>query len=445
MILKTRNNMPKGVSYKGVLRDSFFTFIYDLTYKKDGKMVYERIIFNEILRLISEAKELILIDFFLFNSYNNDGTYPNYTEELTNALIVKKKENKDIRVIIITDEINTFYGYYKTKHLESLKENDIEVIVTDLDMVADSNQFYSFFWRLLGINRLGVKGKGWVTNILTSKSEKVTIRSYLRMFNFKANHRKVVITEKEGLVTSFNPHDTSGNHSNIGFLVQGEIIKDLLESENAIIEYMNGKRVNLHNIISLENQAKAMVITEGKIMAELLEEIRATGSGDKISMVMFYLAENSVIKELIAASNRGVEIKLILDYNRDAFGLKKVGIPNRPVAKKLKESSDIQIKWYNTHGEQFHSKMTIFQRKDEVILIGGSCNLTRRNLKDYNLETNLKVILSKEDLESQKVLNYFQRIWNNEDAEYTLDFKMEDLGLRTIGYYIQEWTGLSSF
>lgn len=160
---------------------------------------------------------------------------------------------------------------------------------------------------------------------------------------------------------------------------------------------------------------------------------------------MFYLAENSVIKELIAASNRGVEIKLILDYNRDAFGLKKVGIPNRPVAKKLKESSDIQIKWYNTHGEQFHSKMTIFQRKDEVILIGGSCNLTRRNLKDYNLETNLKVILSKEDLESQKVLNYFQRIWNNEDAEYTLDFKMEDLGLRTIGYYIQEWTGLSSF
>lgn len=445
MILKTRKSMPSGISYKGALRESCFSFIYDLTYMKDGEMVYERRIFREILRIISQAEELILLDFFLFNSYNNDGSFPNYCEELTKALLNKKKDNRDIRIILITDEINTFYGYYKTQHLEDLKDGGIEVIVTDLDMVADSNPFYSFFWRLLGINRLGVEGRGWLTNVLSKSSPKVTIRAYLRMLNFKANHRKVLVSEKEALVTSFNPHDMSGKHSNIGFLVKGQIIRDLLESENAILEYMTGKGALIQSKIPSVNNSMAMVITEGKIMEELLREIRASKSGDRICMVMFYLAENSVIEELIAASNRGVEIKLILDYSRDAFGLKKVGIPNRPVARKLKENSPIEIKWYNTHGEQFHSKMTVFQREDRLILIGGSCNLTRRNLKDFNFETNLKIILPKEDPESHKVVNYFKRIWENEDAEYSLDYKVEALGLRTLGYYIQEWTGLSSF
>ncbi len=445
MILRTRKHIPLGISYKGRNLDTFFNFIYDLTYIKDGKMIYERNIFNEILRIISEAEELVLIDMFLYNSFNNYGDFPKLADGLTTALIRKKKENRDIRIILISDEINIFYGYYKSEHFELLKSHNIEVIVTDMDMIADSNPFYSFFWRIFGINRLGVRGRGWVRNILSSSSPKVTIRSYLKMFNFKANHRKVVLSEKEGLVTSFNPHDTSGNHSNIAFTVKGEIIEDLLESENEIVKYMTGESISLSDIRAMDNDAKAMVITEGKIMDELLKEIRAVNSGDKISIAMFYLAEDRIINELIAASKRGVYIRLILDYNKDAFGLTKVGIPNRPVANKIKNNSDIEIRWYNTHGEQFHSKLSIFERDAQVILIGGSCNLTRRNLRDFNFETDLKVMMSSEHEESRKVLDYFNRIWNNEDAEYTLEYKKEKMFLRTIGYYIQEWTGISSF
>ncbi len=35
------------------------------------------------------------------------------------------------------------------------------------------------------------------------------------MLNFKANHRKILITENEALITSANVHDASAYHSNI--------------------------------------------------------------------------------------------------------------------------------------------------------------------------------------------------------------------------------------
>ncbi len=46
------------------------------------------------------------------------------------------------------------------------------------------------------------------------------------MLNFKANHRKILITENEALITSANVHDASAYHSNIAFVVSGEIIAD---------------------------------------------------------------------------------------------------------------------------------------------------------------------------------------------------------------------------
>lgn len=50
---------------------------------------------------------------------------------------------------------------------------------------------------------------------------------------------------------------------------------------------------------------------------------------------MFYLADRKVIDSLVAASNRGAEIKMILDPNQNAFGQEKIGLPNRPVEEEL--------------------------------------------------------------------------------------------------------------
>ncbi len=53
---------------------------------------------------------------------------------------------------------------------------------------------------------------------------------------------------------------------------------------------------------------------------------------NRSDLVMFYLSERQIIKSLLAAHRRGVKMRVLLDANKDAFGLEKNGVPNRPVA-----------------------------------------------------------------------------------------------------------------
>lgn len=443
--------LPAGISETGPVRNSHFEFIYDLSYQKDGEKVYERQIFSKIISLIGEAREFIVIDMFLFNDdYDRTNSFPKLSEELTAAIIEQKEKYPSLKIVFITDEINTFYGAYPSMYLEKLKDNGVQVVITDLSKIRDPNPLFSGLWRLFRLENLETAGRGWMPNPFSPDSPKVTLRSYLRLLNFKANHRKVVITENEALVTSFNPHDASGNHSNIAFVVSSEICDDLLKSENAVVKFSGSQPFSFHGGPQIKDgSAKVQLITEGKIKDSLLNEIKTAKKGDSIKMAMFYLGEHEVIKELIEASERDVDIKIILDANKDAFGMEKNGVPNRPVASSMVKKSQgrIMVKWYSTHGEQFHSKITIFEKGSDIILIGGSANLTRRNIKDYNLETNLKVVLPQSHPENERIKAYFDRMWNNKGGEYTLDFSAyeEKSLIKTVLYEIQERTGLSSF
>src|SRR5690606_7416619 len=123
----------------------------------------------------------------------------------------------------------------------------------------------------------------------------------------------------------------------------------------------------------------------------LLEQIRAARNGDAIDIATFYLSDRKIIRALLDAAVRDVAIRLILDANRDAFGRQKDGVPNRPVANELVERSGgkIEVRWYRTHGEQFHTKLALIRRGEELTASLGSANFTRRNIGNYNLEANL--------------------------------------------------------
>src|SRR5690625_7339113 len=92
-----------------------------------------------------------------------------------------------------------------------------------LSDLRDSNTFYSPGWRLL-FQAFGQKGTGWLPNALADEAPKMTARSYLELFNVKANHRKAVATEKNAIISSANPHNASGLASNIAFKISGDII-----------------------------------------------------------------------------------------------------------------------------------------------------------------------------------------------------------------------------
>ena len=191
-------------------------------------------------------------------------------------------------------------------------------------------------------------------------------------------------------------------------------------------------------------------VTEGAVRKAALEIIDGCREGDSLWVAMFYLSERSVVKAITAAANRGTSVRLILDANRDAFGFEKNGIPNRPVAAELvrRSGGDIEVRWYRTEGEQFHTKLVYAEGpgRDADLLLG-SANLTRRNLGDYNLELDILVSGAPNLSPFDDARLYLERIWFNRLGEYTLPYETfaESSRWKTFIYRFQEMTGLCSF
>lgn len=277
---------PKGVSVRSEYYDvSNLEFIYDLSYMKDGKVVREHNILNEELKLINEANDYIIIDMFLFNDeYNRDKLdMPNVVEQVTNSLIKKKTELPDIQIYFITDPINNFYGAYEQKYITKLKDAKINVIITNLNKLKDSNPIYSGYYRTY-IKWFGTSHLTYISNPFDKTSSKINIRSILKMANFKGNHRKVIITEKGAVIASANAQDASGYHSNIAFKFSSNVINDIIESEETVINFSKGnfeKPEYFDNGKPIEN-TKIALITEKEIYKSISENINKTKADDNI-------------------------------------------------------------------------------------------------------------------------------------------------------------------
>ena len=444
--LNTKN--PPGTNLSSDFKDADCEFLYDLTYLKDGKRIHGKRICKREMELIKNAQDFLMVDFFLFNDeYPDSMTFPSQVKKMTDLLIAKKKENPEMPILFVTDPINNFYGAYEEDNLKRLRENGIEVVVTDLNKMRDSNALVSGIYRAY-LQWFGTSGGGWIKNFFDKDADKVNIRSILKLANFKGNHRKVLISEKEALVASANPHDPSAHHSNVAMVFRGKSMEDLIKSESIFFDKLPDVIENF-KAEEVTSPYKLKVITEGKIYDEISKNIRESKEGDEINLGIFYLSEFRILRELGEAAKRGVDVKIIADLNKDAFGLEKNGSPNRPTLSQLKEDyPDINIRWYQTSGEQFHTKFIYFDFKDKDPLpILGSANYTRRNLDNFNLETNLAVEMKKDSPMAGEMKDYYSRIWNNEDGDYTLpieDFYASRFIMRIL-WKIQEKTGLCTW
>lgn len=452
--------VPKGLAYKSSeIEVAQVEFIHDLTYIKQAsdlskERIFEQNLFNKVYAMIDQADQFIVLDFFLFNDdYERNQTFPNVSAQLTQHLITAMK-TRDVKVVFITDPINTFYGTYSNPFIEELKSNGAEVVTTDLSKLRDSNPLYSGFYRLM-IQPFGVSKKGWIENPFSPDSPKVSASGFMKMLNFKANHRKIAITDKGVMALSANPHDGSGYHSNIGLYIEDpDFIKAALEAEMPIIRFSGGKsEINKWTSpltkVKTETSYHAQLLTEKSIVNSILSDIQNTHSGDTIDIGVFYFSHRPLIASLKDAAKRGVQIRIILDPNKDAFGMEKNGIPNRQVARELSSATKdaIKIRWYLTHGEQFHSKYIHIKTKQESILYGGSCNFTRRNFNNYNLENMIRVRGTSSQAVFSTANDWFERIWTNKDGVYTGDLSAYDdkSVVKIIIYRIMEFTGLSTF
>ncbi|MBW0149000.1 phospholipase D-like domain-containing protein [Marinobacter arenosus] len=466
----THKSLPSGISYRGsVLPLENPVLLTDVTrHHADGSETRDHEIFDEVLRLIGDAETFVLVDMFLYNSTGpEDVAHRPLAKQLTDALVARKRARPDIDVIVISDPLNTMYGGSRSPWFETLRDAGITVIETSLPPLRDSNPTWSSLWRLccqwLGNN----PDHGWLSNALGDR--KVTLRSYLALLNFKANHRKMLVVDQEagfrGLVTSANPHDGSSRHSNIGLSFTGAAVGDLLKSERAVLSMSGADTSVVDRWIGVIEDLEATpdnrrdhipspghlrVLTESAIRDSALDMIGRAGPGDRLDLAIFYLSHRGIVEGLLEAQRRGATLRVLLDANNEAFGHSKSGVPNRQTALELHEAG-VSVRWCNTQGEQCHSKLLMLrpeQGNSEILL--GSANFTRRNLDDLNLETSVWLSLAPGAPTARKVTHFFNEQWQlgpGDDPVMSLPYEAwaDHSSVRYWRYRLMEFTGLSTF
>ena len=461
-LYQTHKPLPEGIAFQSrefPVSEEDITFLYDLTYSDEqAEKQIEQDLFDTMFDLIDCAEHYILIDMFLFNSWSaaDANIYRDLSGELTSRLVKRKAAVPGIEIDFLTDPINTVYGGAVSEELQRLEKAGVNVIITDLNRLRDSNFIYSSIWRLF-IQWFGnAPSHGLVKHPFSADDAQVTIRSYLRLLNFKANHRKVLVADHNGdmvaLVSSANPHGGSSAHSNVGLLIRGGIWKPLYDAEQAVA-LLSGSRLSAIELPSKseagQQYAMLSVLTENKIKQAIINEIENAEVGDQLKFTLFYLSDRDIMRALIEAAARGADIRIIIDPNKDAFGYEKNGVPNRPAAYELfdKSNGSIAIRWYQTQGEQFHSKLFASTRNDTVTVIVGSANLTRRNLDNFNLELCIKLVTHKSSRPAQAIDTYFEKIWTNEEGTFTVDYSVyhEPSVIKKMLYRIQEFYGVGTF
>ncbi len=455
--------LPTGISMvSSPVPVSSVRFLADYTWvDEQGVRRSEQQIFDRIIELIGQAERLVVLDMFLFNDFAGDSsvvaTDPNMrplSEEVAQALVLRKKQVPDLWVVVITDPINHLYGGVVSARFEAMQQLGIELVITDLNRMRDSNPTWSGLWRLccqwLGNSSDG----GWLPHPVGEG--KVSLRTWLRLLNFKANHRKMLVVDSGdgliGLVTSANPHDASSAHGNVALEFMGAAVKHLLASEQAVLGFSLAEHKPLAvsdagNKTPADN-ATLQILTESKIRDHVMTTLEQSKSGDRIDLSMFYLSHRGIIEAMVKAHHNGVMLRVLLDPNEDAFGKKKNGIPNRQVAWELHQAG-IPLRWCDTHGEQCHSKLMLTRRSQgpsELLL--GSANFTRRNLDDLNLETNVLLVADPQEAAIAAAAAFFELYWHNGPDQLfsqPYEYYADESRLRYWRYRIMEATGLSTF
>lgn len=434
---QTHKPLPPGLHVQSPLctvAGAEVAFIPDLTAADAyGHPAVSQGIQDAVLRLIGGAQRFVLLDYALIGaSAGEPAPQRHIAAELTDALVKLRRERPQVQVLFITDPANERHGTARSAELDLLRAAGAQVVPVDLDELRDPNFLYSSLWRL-SLNWWG--------------GPPGAAGAAARDLNLKADHRKVVIADDAhggltALVGSANPLERESAWSNLALRFSGAAAAVLLKSELAVARF-SGWRGTAGAFTPASAaalaceagaatapgsaQARVQVLTEGAIRQVLLGQIAAAVRGDAIDIAMFKLADRGVLDALLEAARRGVRVRLILDPSEDATTLTPSGLPNQPLASELvaRSAGAVQVRWYRTHGERFHTALALISGAGRVWLLAGSANFTRRALGDYNLDADVALELTRDAPLTDEARAYFDTLWMNRAAlgiEYTAAF-----------------------
>ena len=413
--------------------------------------VVRRQIGQKILSMVSEADELILASFFLFDNLSAGDPGDDFAQTLADRLISQKASHPSLTVALILDDFHRGWGYRRSEIVDQLLAAGVDVFYSD---ILDTRPAVRFpVWEAMSKagrdaehasgGWLGLPGQaiGRIPLLVPGvelDGEPLTVAAIGKGSLLKANHRKALVTKRrgefEGLTTSWNPHNPSQLHENHAismtgplarymYMVLREDVRRSLELGGRHVTWSPGsagdREVYLqYKLPELAENVwgppapssadgceagdaipQAAIATEESIEPILMEWLSQVERGDRVRIQMFYLARVPVVHAILDAAGRTDHpLQILLDPNRVGINYAKDGTPNAQVADYLLrrarlEKVRIEIRWYATRGEQYHAKaMSITnEQTGKYLLTLGSTNWTRKNLAGINMENSIFV------------------------------------------------------
>jgi phosphatidylserine/phosphatidylglycerophosphate/cardiolipin synthase-like enzyme len=447
--------LPPGLHIAGawqVLPARAPQFLRDLSAANgNGAPLVEQQIDAELLGMISRARQLLLLDTGLFGDLPAAGPQASrlrtalpVASDVVDALLRAKTQHPDLAILVLTDP-STLQMEGARRLRERLATSGIEMLPVMVTRLRPPDPAFTSFWNLCCRWWADVSSSPVWPNPLGVGPPTVSMQLWGQLRGYQRSHRQLLIADDgaggvEALVFSRPLHAEAGIHSATALKLAGSALEPLIESEFALAQFSgwsDGGAIQARAQRLLESQrhagppdggdsGRARVITEGAIASSLVERIDAAGRNDRIEIAALYLSQRELVRSLLDAGRRGVNVRLLLDPGKDGYGYERSGIPNRQVASELIAASDgaIRVRWYRTHGEQFSPGFVLVRTADRSWLMIGTATLSQRDLGDFNLAAAAVVELPANAAAATEALGWFDMLWYNRAAigtEYTTD------------------------
>jgi hypothetical protein len=370
------------------------------------------------LSAIDHAEQLIVLD------------RSPVARELAQHLLARKHARPNLKIVLVTDPANQAFGGTPAQYLAALEQYGIVVARVRLERLRDSNPLYSGWWRLL---------LGWWSEPFDEAPGQVTLASWSRMRNSKADQRQLVVADdgSGGWTAIVGPADAPARVP-AALMLRGSLARAMIGSELQIAAWSTdddrlppAPPMGLRGVGSID----ARFLTEGAIETALLDAIAASGRDDQICIAVENLSDRRVIAASLGAAARGAHLQVLLERNR---------VPNQTAAGELIRggAGHIEVRWYPMGQGAMSLKLLVVRHRNDLWVNVGSANFTRRNLGDLNLESGIELRMPARAAPARAVSEYFAKIWSGADKETEA---AEESGAVYWQYRFAEATGLSSF
>lgn len=256
----------------------------------------------------------------------------------------------------------------------------------------------------------------------------------------KADHNKVItIDGLEALTGGMNFADAVANNHDLMLWIKGPAVRELEEvfadnwrvcrkenaEEQAVSPLWNDDRIldaavekPARDLATVTVCYSNSVVNATRGMVESLVD----NAQHKLRIMMFTFTDDVLVRKTIEAHKRGVDVKVILDPNVHAFGLRLMGAPNISTVQQFKRAG-IEVKAYKTRpGSQMHIKAMMV---DDKYCCFGSTNFTKAGF-DSNNETFVKV-------ESKYTAADLEALFDLDWADYSYVLESQGVGKWFLG------------